>query len=304
MAAGRNPSKGIPWFKHDTGYADDEDIEVLIANHGQDGYAYPLHMYELAYKTRNGELDISEAEKRAVYAKNCLVDLDLWEKITQTALKYGIWDREVYEKRQVLTSNRIKESMRPVLEHREQSKKTYETKNAKSKPANSGAEIPPKKAEIGQSRVEQNRIENKEYVPPPEALRLAGVLAAQILRNNSENRELAEDKKEASLKRWAKAIDLMIRKDNRSPDSIEKVIKWAQNDKFWHKNILSGDTLKDKFDRLILDIAGGGNGKGPGINGRHGEPEYNPDEFEAIEKRRQEDRERKEKAAHGTGRST
>lgn len=254
--AGRKPSKGMPWFPHDTGYARDEDIEVMIANYGQDGYAYPLHMYELAYSTRDGELSISDAEKKQVYAKTCLVPLPLWEKMTQTALKYGIWDREAYEKRQVLTSNRIKESMRPVLEHRERAKKTYDARKAEKKGPNSAADKAQAKRRIDteKSRVENIKTKDKR-TPPPEALRLAGVLANQILKSNPNNRELNNGKRETSINRWARDIDLMIRKDGRTPADIQRVILWAhQESDFWYKNILSGKSLKEKYDQMLVQM--------------------------------------------------
>lgn len=292
--AGRKPKKGLDWFPHDVGYGRDDDIEVLIANYGQDGYAYPLHMYERAYNTRSGELDISEAEKRQVYARSCLISLDLWEQITQTCVKSGIWDREAYEKRHVLTSDRIKAQMAPVLKKRKESQVKYRTTKTKKPPSKSAPEMPPENTRNGQSKEEKTILNNKKENISPEALRLSGILAHKILENNAENRELQAGKKEATIIRWAVDIDKMIKDDKRVPELIQKVILWCQSDAFWHKNILSGKKLRDKYDRLTLDMAGGGG------NGRYGKPSYDDAELQSIKERRARERGQEETVTDGT----
>jgi len=60
--------------------------------------------------------------------------------------------------------------------------------------------------------------------------------------------------KEPNLQNWAKIIDLMIRRDNRSIVDIREVIAWCQKDSFWMSNILSAKKLREKFDQLILKM--------------------------------------------------
>lgn len=55
-----------------------------------------------------------------------------------------------------------------------------------------------------------------------------------------------------NLQAWARDCDLLIRRDGVDPDLIRTVIVWAANDSFWKANILSPATLRDKFDRLVL----------------------------------------------------
>jgi len=52
--------------------------------------------------------------------------------------------------------------------------------------------------------------------------------------------------------KWAEHIRLMRERDNRDPDEIRKVIDFATADEFWRANILSGKSLRDKFDKLRL----------------------------------------------------
>jgi hypothetical protein len=100
---------------------------------------------------------------------------------------------------------------------------------------------------------EVKKEKKKEKELPPEALRLARVLSELILRNNPENRELQNSKREASEKRWAKDLDKMNRIDHRDWESIEKCIRWSQDDPFWSGNILSGEKVRAQYDKMLMD---------------------------------------------------
>lgn len=53
-----------------------------------------------------------------------------------------------------------------------------------------------------------------------------------------------------NLQNWAKTIDHMIRYDHREPETIMKVIIFAQEDEFWYAHMMSAATLRRKFDTL------------------------------------------------------
>ena len=56
--------------------------------------------------------------------------------------------------------------------------------------------------------------------------------------------------KKPDFQKWAKHIDLMIRRDNRTEQEVRDAIDWCQNDDFWFSNILSTDNLRKKYDKL------------------------------------------------------
>jgi len=85
-------------------------------------------------------------------------------------------------------------------------------------------------------------------------LKLASLLLEKIL-----NRK--PDFKKPDLQSWAREIDLMIRRDSRKPENIEKVILWCQADSGgsgkwagWQDVILSTAKLREKFDQLDLKM--------------------------------------------------
>lgn len=94
-------------------------------------------------------------------------------------------------------------------------------------------------------------------LPSVEAVRLSEGLLGSIRAHTPRFRG------PASLDGWARAVDLMIRVDGRAPGEIEDVIRWAHGSpegSFWRGNILSGDTLRRQFDRLVVQMKERGRG--------------------------------------------
>lgn|GEM_PF-2780654 len=86
-------------------------------------------------------------------------------------------------------------------------------------------------------------------------------------------RQRKPDCKPPNLREWAVVVDCMIRLDSRKPERIEAVIRWCQADTTprgpngfcWANNILSTAKLREKFDRLELemDASAGRSGQTP-----------------------------------------
>ena len=93
---------------------------------------------------------------------------------------------------------------------------------------------------------------DKPFLSDSTEYRLAELLQKEILSNKPDHKA-----KDANLQTWSKHIDLMIRRDNRNPELVGKVIKWCQRDSFWKSNIESTASLRDKFDRLESKMNGG-----------------------------------------------
>lgn len=87
---------------------------------------------------------------------------------------------------------------------------------------------------------------------PEEAVVLANGLLDCIIYNNANFRFGKPEKRPATIARWSKEIDLMMRIDGRSFDDIKFVIKSSQVDPFWRQNILSAAKLREQFDQLWL----------------------------------------------------
>ena len=101
---------------------------------------------------------------------------------------------------------------------------------------------------IGKDRIGKDRIgkdrSDKRY--SPEDLKSAELLY-----------QLIKEKNPAwyvkpNWDKWAEDIRKIREIDGRTTQQIDFVINWSQNDKFWHKNILSPEKLRKQFNTLVV----------------------------------------------------
>ncbi|MHC4454500.1 MAG: hypothetical protein ACYSWS_07360, partial [Planctomycetota bacterium] len=85
------------------------------------------------------------------------------------------------------------------------------------------------------------------YSQNSDEFRLAELLFNFILERNPNH-------KKPDLQKWAIHVDRMIRLDDRKVDEIKAVIKWCQANDFWQTNILSTQSLRNKFDQLKMKM--------------------------------------------------
>lgn len=88
------------------------------------------------------------------------------------------------------------------------------------------------------------------YCPNSVELRTAELLLSLIRQRNP-------GFKKPDLQKWALHIDRMLKIDIRSPEDIERVIAWCQQDGFWQNNILSTEKLRKQFDALYMKMTAG-----------------------------------------------
>lgn len=85
---------------------------------------------------------------------------------------------------------------------------------------------------------------------------LSSFLLSEILTHNLNSRlhNLNGIEKESTIQRWARDIELLIRKDLQEPALVEEVIRFCTSDDFWRSNILSGAKLREKWDQLTSQM--------------------------------------------------
>lgn len=115
--------------------------------------------------------------------------------------------------------------------------------------------VGPQRAEVGPVRARE--LITKELEPKKElrvapdgddATRLAFLLSELLTDLGVKHRISAK---------WTRDLDLMIRKDGRTPAEIEAAMRWALADDFWSANIHSPAALRKQFDRMRLQAGRG-----------------------------------------------
>jgi len=99
------------------------------------------------------------------------------------------------------------------------------------------------KNEYNEKNVKNGRI----YSPTSEEVRLSELLHSLISQNNPTF-------KPPSIKKWSSTMDKILRLDKRDWRECEDVIRWCQQDEFWHTNILSPEKLRKQYDQLLIKM--------------------------------------------------
>ena len=83
-----------------------------------------------------------------------------------------------------------------------------------------------------------------------EAYRAAAWLSSQIQQRRPERKP----DRDSDLQRWADSLDKLNRIDRYDWDLISDVLTFSQRDDFWQRNILSGQTFRKQFDKLLMQM--------------------------------------------------
>ncbi|WP_078461307.1 YdaU family protein [Solemya velum gill symbiont] len=79
----------------------------------------------------------------------------------------------------------------------------------------------------------------------PDDLAIAKEIFSMIL-------ELNPKHKKPNFDSWVRTIRLMRERDGRSASEIRAMFRWANNDSFWQRNILSPTKLRAQWDQLTI----------------------------------------------------
>lgn len=85
----------------------DDKVEMLEAEHGLVGFAVYLKLLQHIYQTENAELDMSIVFRWKTLGKQLEMTVETLQAHVETMFAVGLFDRQAFTDRQVLTSNGI-----------------------------------------------------------------------------------------------------------------------------------------------------------------------------------------------------
>lgn len=199
----------------------------------------PRGQFYISVGTVSKDLNISRGKAQRI------IDLYKESGIIKPIFKYEKWEKKpsIWEVLSVSKSDT-------------QSDTQNDTQNDIQKPSDSNAfnDMSDTQSDIQRntrsdmSKKENIKRKNKNiYTSDSIEYRLAKYLYNYILKNNSKA-------KEPNFQTWSKTFDLMIRRDKREVEEIKELISFSQKHRFWYKNILSADSLRKQYDRLMLEM--------------------------------------------------
>ncbi len=122
-----------------------------------------------------------------------------------------------------------------------------------------GTESTPRREEKRreETRGEEKRTKSRGSAAPraldPESVRLSHRLGVRISAANPRSKiaRLSAGERSRAEAVWAKDIDALLRIDKIPSAEIESMIEWCTVDGFWSANILSGKSLRSKYDTML-----------------------------------------------------
>ncbi|MBU8770302.1 DUF4373 domain-containing protein [Cytobacillus oceanisediminis] len=162
----RPKKEGMDYFPHDTDAVNDEKIESLRLLYGNDGYAFYFILLERIYRTKQFELDVSDAETIQILAKKVSVSEDKFLKMLETSLKRDCFDRQAYEERKVLTSEGIKKRASVVVDKRVKMRDKYQQTKEEVSDAETTQEtgVESTQSKVKKSKEKKSKNKYAEYV--------------------------------------------------------------------------------------------------------------------------------------------
>jgi len=101
--------EGLEFFIHDTDMSEDSKIKILSGRHGLVGFAVYVRLLEMIYKERGYFLYFGNEESELFAIDNRINDTEL-RSILETCFFKDLFDRAIYEKYNILTSERIQKN--------------------------------------------------------------------------------------------------------------------------------------------------------------------------------------------------
>ena len=96
-----------------------------------------------------------------------------------------------------------------------------------------------------------NNIKNMseiKFTDDSAEMKLVDLLLKKMIENNPKT-------KKPNKQKWCDYIEKMIRIDKYTPKEVQELIVFSQKDSFWMKNIRSASKLREKAERLTMEVA-------------------------------------------------
>lgn len=264
----RPKKTGLDYFPLDVIF--DDEVLLIDAKFGCAGLCVLIKLWQIIY-ANNYYIKWGEREL-LVYKTRINADINFINDVINECLKWGIFNESLYNKYGILTSKGIQKRFIEATQRRTEVEfikeyllikdveKLYPRKgkngefmvnvniigiNDSNNEINDDSST---QSKVKESKVEKSKVNRKYkrlFVEDSIEFQLSKKLLDYILRNHP-------NYKMPNLQNWAQHIDFMIRLDKRTPEQINDIIVFSQEDSFWKSNVLSTEKLRQKFDQLWI----------------------------------------------------
>ena len=250
------PNKeGLDYFAHDAGLSSDAKVEYLESDHGITGYGIYLKLLEKIY--RNSYYIKFTKRDVILMSRRTGVEEEKITKIVNTCVRERIFNKDIFEKYNVLTSRGIQKRYVKACERRKILEMVEELVLVDDLPATvSMVKIDNcsdfvddedyKDMKIKVRGGEPAHKEDEKKKPKPEYEAEVYRLYDLFISTLTNGQELGIPKKEKDINLWLDVLDKCKRLDKYEWWQIADIINIARSDDFWYKKFLTPLKLRIK----------------------------------------------------------
>ena len=253
--------QGVDYFPLDVHI--DNKLKFIKIKYGIEGYGVIIcllqHIYSLSYWCSCTDDDI------LLLSDELKVEYQLLKNVIDESIKRKFFNKELYEKYEILTSNGIQKRYQEIVKRRKEVEIIHEYLvidnnfgvNVNINKVNADIEKTPCEHDVDKSAQSKvNKIKEEDIIKDIDTpkwstesmeYRLSLFLYNHILKNNKNH-------KKPNLQTWSDSIDKMLSLDKRNVEDVKKIITFAQEDDFWNGNVLSTKKLREKYDQLFIKM--------------------------------------------------
>jgi hypothetical protein len=125
----RPPKSGLDYFPHDTDASNDKKMQALLSLCGLSGVGFYWYLVEIIYREETFSLDISDAETIQILCRNMGVNEQEFNRYLSVTLKYGLFNKSLYDHDRKLCSNGVMKRAKAVVEKRKKAKLAYDAEH-------------------------------------------------------------------------------------------------------------------------------------------------------------------------------
>jgi len=252
---------GLDYFPHSCDH--DDELKYIIALHKDTGYYVYFRLLEKIYKNLGYYIEW-EKKNIALFSDEINIEIPKIITILNDCIEEKLFDKNIFNKYNVITSKGIQERYFEAIERRKHScvikeyillKDDYINEinvNINWLNVDKSTQSKVNKTKVDYKKVLLSELENNSDFPQKEYLDIT-IAFWRLFIENLKEKEISTARIEKANGKWIDNIRLLIETDKYNLDDLREVFKFLQVNEFWKTNILSTSKLREKFEKLLLN---------------------------------------------------
>lgn len=251
----RPTKQGVDYFPLDVHL--DNKFKFIEIKFGLEGFAVSIkilqEIYSQGYFCKWGE------DEKQLFSNEHNVDFNRVVEITRECIERGIFDFDLYDAHEILTSKGIQSRYKEIVRRRKNvdvttdfllvegpfgvNDDTMTTPRQRNDGKSTQSKV--KEIKVKESKVPKSR--KQVYDETSLYYKMTDYFYKLILNNNPGH-------KKPNYQKWSDDFRKLVELDRRDKDEVKKLMEWIQLDDFEMTNVLSPSKLRKRYDNLLMKM--------------------------------------------------